>query len=144
MATKVIAGVIAVLMGVCGLAAMGVAAVFGSNGNSPCIALPATSGSVSAAIGGYDPEQVTNAATIISVGQHLNVPPRGWVIAIAVALQESALRNVTTGNNDGVGLFHQRPSQDWGTPAQLRDPTYAATTFLQKLLTVPDWQSIPL
>src|SRR5262249_52886494 len=42
------------------------------------------------------------------------------------------------------GLFQQRPSQGWGTPAQLADPTYAATKFFQALLKVPGWQAMAL
>jgi cell wall-associated NlpC family hydrolase len=43
-----------------------------------------------------------------------------------------------------VGLFQQRPSQGWGTPAQLGDPAYAAGRFYQALLAVPGWQQMPL
>ena len=35
-------------------------------------------------------DQVRNAAIIISVGQELNVAPRGWVIAVATANEEVA------------------------------------------------------
>jgi len=45
-------------------------------------------------VGSLGPDQMRNAAIIISVGQQLKVPPRGWVIAIATALQESRLRNL--------------------------------------------------
>jgi hypothetical protein len=41
-------------------------------------------------------------------------------------------------------LFQQRPSQGWGAPAQLLDPTYAATKFYQKLRSVAGWQGLPL
>src|SRR5205085_4555090 len=41
-----------------------------------------------------------------------------------------------------LGLFQQRPSQDWGTPAQIMNPTYAATHFYQHLLAVPGWQQM--
>ncbi|HEX8628716.1 MAG TPA: M23 family peptidase, partial [Catenuloplanes sp.] len=96
------------------------------------------------AIAGWTTEQVGNAATIIAVGQQLGVPRAGWVIAIATALQESTLRNLPGGDRDSIGLFQQRPSQGWGTPAQLQDPIYAATKFYQALLRVPGWQQMPL
>jgi murein DD-endopeptidase MepM/ murein hydrolase activator NlpD len=95
-------------------------------------------------IGKWNAEQVGNAATIISVGLRLQIPPRGWVIAVATAMQESSLINTPGGDQDSIGLFQQRPSQDWGTPAQLQDPQYAATKFYQKLQTIDGWQAMPL
>jgi hypothetical protein len=88
--------------------------------------------------------QAANAATIIRVGQHMHVPKRGWVIAIATALQESGLRNLDYGDRDSLGLFQQRPSAGWGTPAQIMTPTYAAQKFYQALLRVPGWQTMPI
>src|SRR6266542_2982681 len=95
-------------------------------------------------IGKWNAEKVGNAAVIISVGMRLQIPPRGWVIAVATAMQESSLINTPGGDQDSIGLFQQRPSQDWGTPAQLQDPQYAATTFYQKLQTIDGWQAMPL
>jgi len=95
-------------------------------------------------IGRWDSTQVGNAATIIAVGAQRRVPARGWVIAVATAMQESSLRNLPGGDRDSVGLFQQRPSQGWGTPAQLLDPVYAASRFYATLLTVPGWQAMPL
>jgi len=99
-------------------------------------------------IGNWTAEQVGNAATIITIGAHLNVPPRGWVIAIATAITESGLHNLgdqgAANDHDSLGLFQQRPSQGWGTPAQIMDPVHAATAFYTHLLRVPGWQSMPL
>ena len=88
--------------------------------------------------------QVRNAATIVATGQRLGVPARGWVIAVATAMQESSLTNRPDGDRDSVGLFQQRPSQGWGTPEQLHDPVYASTKFYQRLLTVNGWEQMPL
>src|SRR5438552_2924466 len=92
--------------------------------------------------------QTHNAAVIISVGQQMGVPPRGWVIAIATALQESALNNLgnlgTRNDHDSLGLFQQRPSMGWGTPAQVMDPAYASRKFYERMLLVAGWQSLPL
>ena len=96
------------------------------------------------AIGDWSSEQVGNAATIVAVGTRMGVPPRGWVIAVATAMQESHLANLPGGDRDSVGLFQQRPSQGWGTATQLRDPAYAATKFYQALLRVQGWQSMAL
>ncbi|HKH50395.1 MAG TPA: M23 family metallopeptidase [Mycobacterium sp.] len=95
-------------------------------------------------IGRWDPTQVGNAATIITVGARRGVPARGWVIAVATAMQESSLQNLSDGDRDSVGLFQQRPSQGWGTPTQLQDLIYASTRFYAKLVTVAGWQTMPL
>lgn len=91
---------------------------------------------------GYTDEQLGNATAIITVGRQKNVPPRGWMIAVATALQESSLINLPEGDRDSVGLFQQRPSQGWGTPAQLHDPTYAAGKFYDALTKVEGWQQM--
>ena len=46
------------------------------------------------------------------------------------------------GDRDSAGLFQQRPSQGWGTVAQVTDPVYAATAFYAKLRTEPDWPTL--
>ncbi|MFC4148035.1 C40 family peptidase [Micromonospora mangrovi] len=96
------------------------------------------------AAGGWSSEQTANAAVIVAVGEELTVPPRGWVIALAAAMQESGLRNLPGGDRDSVGLFQQRPSQGWGSPTQLRDPRYAAGKFYTALLAVDGWQAMAL
>ena len=45
---------------------------------------------------GYEREQLSSAATIVAVGQQMNVPQQGWVVALATAIQESGLRNLDT------------------------------------------------
>lgn len=95
-----------------------------------------------ATVAGYGAGQVGNAAVIVAVGRRLNVPEPGRVVAVAAAMQESQLRNLNYGDRDSLGLFQQRPSQGWGTPAQVRDPAYAATRFYRRLLAVPGWQQM--
>ncbi|MFE9187853.1 M23 family metallopeptidase [Micromonospora haikouensis] len=96
------------------------------------------------AVGRWNAEQVGNAATIVAVGRKLEVPARGWVIAVATAMVESSLRNLPGGDRDSLGLFQQRPSQGWGTPAQILDPVYASTKFYEKLERVDGWERLPL
>src|SRR6266498_3290298 len=96
------------------------------------------------AVDGWDAEQVSHVGTIITVGNAKGVPPWGWVVAVATAMQESGLRNLPAGDRDSIGLFQQRPSQGWGTPEQLADPSYQAGKFFDKLLTVDGWQQMPL
>jgi hypothetical protein len=87
------------------------------------------------------PEQLTNAATIADVGRSRGLPERAVVIALATAQQESRLRNLDYGDRDSLGLFQQRPSQGWGTEAQVQDPTYAAGKFFDHLMLVPGWET---
>ena len=98
-------------------------------------------------------EMEANARTIVSVGRSLNVPEYGLVIALAAAMQESTLRNLNYGDRDSLGLFQQRPSTGWGTPAQVTDTVYASKLFFggasnpnkentRGLLDVSGWQSM--
>ena len=65
----------------------------------------------------------------------MGVNQRGQQIAIATAMQESNLRNLTRAvDHDSLGLFQQRPSCGWGTPKELTNPTYAAHAFYAVLL----------
>lgn len=104
----------------------------------------ATIAQVNQTAGPWDAEQLDNARTILTVGQRLNVPPRGQIVAIATALQESGLHNLAYGDADSVGIFQQRPSAGWGTADQILDPAHAAERFYQALLAVPDWQAMPV
>ena len=91
--------------------------------------------------------QRQTAATIIGVAKGMSVPPRGWVVALATAMQESQMGTVgmdVAVDHDSLGVFQQRPSQGWGSPAQVRDPVYATRTFLERLLAVPGWDTMPV
>jgi hypothetical protein len=85
--------------------------------------------------------QAANAATIAAVARSRGLPPRATVIALATAQQESRLRNLDYGDRDSLGLFQQRPSQGWGSEAQVQDPVYAAGKFLDGLVEVPGWET---
>jgi hypothetical protein len=87
------------------------------------------------------PEQIANARTIARVGRDRGLPERAVVIALATAMQESGLRNLDHGDRDSLGLFQQRPSQGWGTEAQVQDPVYAAGKFYDGLVRVPGWEA---
>ncbi|HWH00733.1 MAG TPA: M23 family metallopeptidase [Pilimelia sp.] len=117
---------------------------------------------------GFGEAQMRNAAIIINTGADLKVPPRGWVIAVATAMQESRLLNYANDNpaypevarlsmalpheavghdHDSVGLFQQRPIEgdgSWGTVAELMTPAIAARKFYRALLDVPGWRHLAL
>jgi hypothetical protein len=86
-------------------------------------------------------EQVTNARTIAQVARDRGLPDRAIVIALATAQQESRLRNLDYGDRDSLGLFQQRPSQGWGTEAEVQDPVYSAGKFYDGLVKVPNWET---
>lgn len=110
--------------------------------------------------------QSSYVRTIIGVGKARAVPVKGWVVALAVALQESGLRNLSNPaypqsvsmtqdgsghDHDSLGLFQQRPSAGWGTVPQLMTPTYEATAFFggadvppanAGLLDILGWESL--
>ncbi|MFF0201908.1 C40 family peptidase [Streptomyces sp. NPDC005017] len=87
-------------------------------------------------------EQIPNARTIVATGISLHVLKKGQIIALATAMQESRLRNLSSGDRDSLGLFQQRPSQGWGTAEEIHDPVYASTQFYKHLLAVDGWQQM--
>lgn len=89
-------------------------------------------------------DQSENAALISAISLQRGMPARAASIALATALQESKLRNIDYGDLDSVGLFQQRPSQDWGTEAQIMDPVYSTNAFFDALDKVPGYVDMPL
>ena len=82
----------------------------------------------------FDPSQTGYAATMVAIAEKRGLPARAGTIAIATAIQESKLRNLTYGDRDSVGLFQQRPSQGWGTAEQILDPVHATNAFYDALV----------
>ncbi len=89
---------------------------------------------------GLDLDQARNATTIAAVGKRLGMPDHAVTIALATAYLESGMHNLSYGDRDSLGLFQQRPSQGWGTPAQIMTPHYAAAAFYRRLARVPGWE----
>lgn len=89
----------------------------------------------------FSPDQTANAALITALAAKRGLPPRAATIAIATAIQESKLRNLTFGDRDSVGLFQQRPSQGWGTREQILDPTFATNAFYDALVKIKGYES---
>jgi hypothetical protein len=102
---------------------------------------------VGAAAGGtytLTPDQAQNAAIIAAVAFREGLPDHAVTVALATSLQESKLRNLPYGDRDSIGLFQQRPSQGWGTRAELLDPVYSTSAFYRGLTQVPGWQTMPV
>ena len=143
--------VISLVIGSITLPLLALASMSGSGGTSSgttCEAAPPDPADPPAITDEWDAEQLTNTATIVEVGHTRQVPPWGWVIATATAIQESHLRNLPhlgqDNDHDSIGLFQQRPSQGWGTTQQLSDPAYQAEAFFDALLDVDGWHEMPL
>jgi TP901 family phage tail tape measure protein len=81
----------------------------------------------------FSAEQLSNASLIATVGSQMGMSARDIEIGIMTAITESGLKNLKGGDRDSIGLFQQRPSQGWGTPAQIGDPNYAARKFFESL-----------
>lgn len=116
-----------------------VAALRSSRAITPLCSVAAPSGHFTLSL-----DQAANAATIAAVGKAMGLPDHAVTVAVATSLQEAGLINLPGGDLDSVGLFQQRPSQGWGTAAQLIQPTFAAAAFYRALEQVPNWQSLPV
>jgi hypothetical protein len=111
-------------------------------------ALPPAEEGCSARVGGHtvtlSTEQAENAALITALSVQRGMPARAASIALATAYQESKLYNLETGDRDSLGLFQQRPSQGWGTRAQVMNPYYATNAFYGALARVSGYESMPI
>lgn len=88
------------------------------------------------------PEQSQNASIIAAGALKMGLPDHAVTIALATAMQESRLRDLSYGDRDSLGLFQQRPSQGWGTPGEILDPEYATSAFYGRLVQVPGWATM--
>ncbi|HEY1627652.1 MAG TPA: hypothetical protein VGG16_28070 [Streptosporangiaceae bacterium] len=91
-----------------------------------------------------DPGQAGIASLIAGVAARRHLPEQALTIALATAMQESQLENLPYGDRDSLGVFQQRPSQGWGTRAQIENPVYATTRFFEALVQVPRYTKIPV
>jgi hypothetical protein len=91
-----------------------------------------------------DTDQAAIAATIAGIAARHKLPKYAVTIAYATALQESRLHDLDYGDRDSVGVFQQRPSQGWGTTAEIEDPVYATTRFFDALVQVPGYTKMPV
>jgi hypothetical protein len=88
--------------------------------------------------------QAADAATIAGVAVREHLPKQALTIAYATAFQESKLEDLSYGDRDSVGIFQQRPSEGWGSSAQLQDPAFAAAAFFRALVKIPHYTTIPV
>lgn len=74
------------------------------------------------------------ARTICRVLDRYNASPKVRLAAFEAAIVESGVHNLNYGDRDSLGVFQQRPSQGWGTPAQILNVDYAATQFITRAI----------
>ena len=92
------------------------------------LALPPAGGGITQA----NPSQMQLGCLIWSTGQGLHVDQNVMLSAFLAAWDESTMRNITTytpGQYDSLGMFQQRTSQGWGSPAQETDPKEAIKMY---------------
>jgi len=89
-------------------------------------------------------DQSANAALISAIAVERGLPAHAATIALATAMQESKLVNLSGGDRDSVGLFQQRTSQGWGSKKQIMNPVYATNRFYDALVKVPNYVGLPV
>ncbi|MGI5214702.1 FG-GAP repeat domain-containing protein [Plantactinospora sp. CA-290183] len=75
----------------------------------------------------HDPNVIR---VVYEVGLSRRVSDKVMLAAFEAGWVESHMNNLPCGDKDSLGVFQQRPSQGWGTPAQIMDVSYATTQFL--------------
>jgi hypothetical protein len=127
-----------------GAVAVAAAVVLGLRGMDKPFGSPSCQATANGVTFEYTPEQMGNAATIAGVAMKRGLPARAATIALATARQESKFINLDYGDRDSLGLFQQRPSQGWGTPAQVTDPVYASNAFYDVLIKIEGYRSMEI
>ncbi len=109
-------------------------------------------------VAGLTQAQMNNALRIVGEGKALGLPKRAYVLAVACAMQESALCNLASwalpdslnyphegsgGDHDSVGLFQQRPSSGWGCGQGPHDAGLRGEAVLPGVISIPGWQGSP-
>lgn len=157
--TGIIAGILIGVVALCCGGTYVFTLLFGNNNG--CGDLSVDPGAIAE---GWLPKQVEHAAVIVQTGMEQQIPPRGWVIALATAMQESGLKVQANDNSekypgieesltyphedvghdhDSLGLFQQRWLM-WGTMDELMDPATSAKKFYDALEDVEGWEDMSL
>lgn len=79
-----------------------------------------------------------NGIPIERIAYRVNQLKRGTnktlLALIEAGLVESNMRNLPWGDRDSLGFLQQRPSTGWGSPSQILNPWFAATSFLNRAI----------
>jgi peptidoglycan DL-endopeptidase CwlO len=135
-------------MGVVGAVAL-LAGALGSSASSATLASLvelSQACAISGPVRGLSEEQAANAEVVVSTAMaDAAEDPLAARIAVMVSYTESGLDDLgpLPGNAGSLGLFQQRASQGWGTPAQEMNAAAATAMFVSRLLAVPGWRTRP-
>lgn len=75
-------------------------------------------------------EQVARA--VCAVGRRFGADSFVMLAAFETGIDESGMRNLPGGDLDSAGVFQQRPTQGWGTYAEVTDVYHAAASFFSR------------
>jgi hypothetical protein len=138
--------VLGVIIVIAGLIAVGAYAAYNAYGRyvQRLLTVPGCQAGTGANAIGLDFGQAADAAAVAGVAARDHLPREALTVAYATAWQESKLENLDYGDRDSVGIFQQRPSEGWGSTAQLEDPAYAAGAFFGALVKIPGYAKLPV
>lgn len=108
-----------------------------------CGSVVSVSVSAGTGVDGYSTEQLVNAVAIMDAGTALDLPVKGQVLSVMVALGESGLRVLDVGDGagpDSRGLFQQRDNGVWGSYADRMDPSISSANFVKALQRIEGWE----
>jgi peptidoglycan DL-endopeptidase CwlO len=90
-----------------------------------------------------DAEQMGNAQTVVSAVAQRGLPPYAATVALATVAAESMFHNYLVFKDaDSLGLFQQRIR--FYTASVAANPTRATNAFLDRLVKVSGWATLPL
>lgn len=74
------------------------------------------------------------AATAEAVARRMGATDKQLIALVEAGLVESGMHNLDHGDRDSLGFLQQRPSQGWGTPAQVMDVAHATRSFMTRAM----------
>lgn len=137
---------------VIGVAAVGIAmmltmsmAVIGIGGISASASVACSLPTVGLSLptgGSLSSAQVSNADAVIAVLAQQGQSELASVSILDAAFTESDLMNKVSPHKKSYGILQETPSQGWGTKAQVENPTYAATVWLEHMAGVAGYTTM--
>ncbi|GAA2356033.1 hypothetical protein Cme02nite_49030 [Catellatospora methionotrophica] len=104
---------------------------------SPATAAKAACGSIPSTA---DPAVLS---AVYAVATELGASERVLLAGFEAGWVESHMNNLNCGDRDSLGVFQQRPSQGWGTAAQILDVRFASNSFFSRAIPLaaanPSW-----
>ncbi|MEV4413778.1 hypothetical protein [Catellatospora sp. NPDC049609] len=80
---------------------------------------------------------------VYAVATELGASERVLLAGFEAGWVESHMNNLNCGDRDSLGVFQQRPSQGWGTAAQILDVRFASNSFFSRAIPLaaanPSW-----